>query len=84
MLSFFVNSMKIDTTVLTQFNGIITAVVGIGMIVIVGKNMLGGKTYAALMSVLLAGLLLWAVNDLNGFVEMVKLLVTFIGGVFGG
>jgi hypothetical protein len=76
--------MKIDTTVLTQFNGIITAVVGMGMIIIVGKNMLSGKTYAALMSVLLAGLLLWAVNDLNGFVEMVKLLVNFVGGVFGG
>lgn len=74
---------KLDTRILGQFDGVVTAVVGVGMIVIAGKFMIKGSIQNAIFSVVLCGLLLWAVNDLNGFVNFIKVIIGFLGGVLG-
>ena len=76
--------MKIDTRLLDQFSSIITLVVVGGMIIVVGRFLFSKNIAGAIFSILICGLLFWAVNSLNSFMDFINNVVAFIGGVFNG
>lgn len=76
--------MKIDTRLLDQFGSIITLVIVGGMIITVGRFLFSKNNIGGIVSILICGCLLWAVNSLNSFMGFINNMIAFIGGVFGG
>ena len=74
--------MKIDTKLLDKFSSIITLVIAGGMVLVVGRFLFSKNIAGAIFSILICGLLLWAINDLNSFMTFINNVVAFIGGVF--
>jgi VIT1/CCC1 family predicted Fe2+/Mn2+ transporter len=79
-----INLLKIDTKLVDKFNGVVTlGIVGV-MIFVVARFLISKNTIGAVTSILICGLLLWAVNDLNSFMTFINNVIGFIGGVFSG
>jgi hypothetical protein len=76
--------MKVDTSLLDRFSGIITLIVALGMILVVGRCLWQRAISSAILSLVVCGLLLWAVNSLSTFMNFITVLINFTGSVFGG
>ena len=76
--------MEIDTRLLDKFSSIFTLVIAGGMVLVVGRFLLSKNVTGAVLSILICGLLLWAINSLNSFMDFINNVVSFIGGVFSG
>ena len=74
--------LRIDTSLLDKFSGIITLVVAGGMIIVVGRFLISKSISGAASCLIICGLLLWAVNDLESFMTFINNIITFTGNLF--